>query len=54
MTEKPKAQRIEPKTEDEMQEDRLGGTRGANELEDAPMTPQREKKTPRSEPGHTA
>ncbi len=42
-------------TEDEMQRAALGGTRGNENLPDAPMTPQRAKKTPgSSDPGHTA
>jgi hypothetical protein len=52
---RPKAQRLERQTEDEMQQAALGGTRGAPELHDAPMTPQRAKKTSRSnDPGHVA
>lgn len=57
MTEtKPKAGHVPRQTEDEMQREALGGTRGAPELKDAPMTPQREKKTPRTndDPGHVA
>ena len=42
-------------TEDEAAQAALGGPRGAPELKPARMTPQREKKTPRSlDPGHTA
>jgi hypothetical protein len=42
-------------TEDEMARARLGGTRGAPELGEAPMVPQQGKNTPRNyEPGHTA
>jgi hypothetical protein len=38
-----------------MQQAALGGTRGAPELHDAPMSPQRAKKTPRgNDPGHVA
>jgi hypothetical protein len=52
---RPKAERLERQTEDEMQQAALGGTRGAPELHDAPITPQRAKKTPRSnDPGHVA
>jgi len=55
MKEKPKAERVERRTEDEMQQEHLGGTRGSRELKDAPMTPQRQKKTPEhNEPGHVA
>jgi hypothetical protein len=42
-------------TEDEQARAALGGTRGAPELEDAPLVPQQEKGTPRNiEPGHVA
>ncbi len=43
-------------TEDDVARERLGGTRGAAELEPAPMTRQRRIKTPSNdvEPGHTA
>jgi hypothetical protein len=43
------------RTEDEIARERLGGTRGARELGEAPMVPQQGKNTPRNyEPGHTA
>jgi hypothetical protein len=52
---RPKAERGERQTEDEMQRAALGGTRGSPDLKDAPMTPQRAKKTPRDDdPGHVA
>jgi len=43
-------------TEDEVARERLGGSRGAAELDPAPMTRQRRIKTPSNdaEPGHTA
>lgn len=42
-------------TEDDIARATLGGTRGAAQLDAAPMTPQRDKKTPtRNEPGHVA
>jgi hypothetical protein len=43
-------------TEDDVARERLGGSRGATELEPAPMTRQRRIKTPPNdeEPGHTA
>ncbi len=43
-------------TEDDVARERLGGSRGAKELEPAPMTRLRRIKTPPSdtEPGHTA
>ncbi len=42
-------------TEDEIARERLGGSRGARELGEAPMVPQQGKNTPRDvEPGHTA
>lgn len=43
-------------SEDEIARAHLGGTRGSPELPDAPMTPQRAKKTPHaiSRGGHTA
>jgi hypothetical protein len=43
------------RSEDEIARERLGGSRGAPELGDAPMVPQQAKNTPRNyEPGHTA
>jgi Protein of unknown function (DUF2934) len=45
----------ERKTEDEMAREKLGGVKGSKELKPAPMTPQREKKTPKNyQPGHVA
>jgi hypothetical protein len=43
-------------SEDDVARDRLGGPRGAPELQPAPMTRQRRIKTPDNdtEPGHTA
>ena len=43
-------------TEDDVARERLGGSRGAAELDPAPMTRQRRIKTPSkdTEPGHTA
>jgi len=43
-------------TEDDVARERLGGSRGAPDLEPAPMTRQRQIKTPSSdvEPGHPA
>jgi hypothetical protein len=43
-------------TEDDVARERLGGSRGAAELDPAPMTRQRRIKTPSNdtEPGHTA
>jgi hypothetical protein len=43
-------------SEDDIARGRLGGSRGAPELEPAPMTRQRRIKTPENdtEPGHTA
>jgi hypothetical protein len=43
-------------TENDVARERLGGSRGAAELDPAPMTRQRQIKTPSSdtEPGHTA
>ncbi len=42
-------------TEDDIAQARLGGPRGAPELEPAKMTPQRRKKTPTIlDPGQTA
>jgi hypothetical protein len=41
-------------TEDDIAQARLGGPRGAPELQPAKMTPQRKKKTPPVfDPGHT-
>jgi hypothetical protein len=56
MNDKPKAQQVERQTEDEMARASLGGTKGSRELADAPMTPQREKKTPKNDEhdGHVA
>jgi hypothetical protein len=43
-------------TEDDVARERLGGSRGAAELDPAPMTRQRRIKTPSNDtdPGHTA
>ena len=48
--------RDEPRpSEDDIAQARLGGPRGAPELEPAKMTSQRKKKTPEDvDPGHTA
>jgi len=48
--------RKEPRlNEDDIAQARLGGPRGAPELQPAKMTPQRKKKTPDDfDPGHTA
>ena len=54
--EKPQAADTERPTEDDVARERLGGSRGAPNLKPAPMTRQRQIKTPShdSEPGHTA
>jgi len=54
--EKPQADDTDRPTEDEVAREHLGGSRGAPALEPAPMTRQRQIKTPLSdvEPGHTA
>jgi len=53
---KSKADDADRPTEDDVARASLGGTRGAPELDPAPMTRQRRIKTPSSdtEPGHTA
>ncbi len=55
---KPKAEveNVDRPSEDELARERLGGPKGAAELKPAPMTRQRQIKTPSndSEPGHTA
>jgi len=54
--EKPRADDTDRPTEDDLARERLGGSRGAPDLEPAPMTRQRQIKTPSNdiEPGHTA
>jgi len=54
--EKPQADDTDRPTEDDVARERLGGSRGAPDLEPAPMTRQRQIKTPSNdgEPGHTA
>jgi hypothetical protein len=51
----PEKQAEERQTEDELAREHLGGSRGADEIKPAPMTPQRRKKMPAgTDPGHTA
>jgi hypothetical protein len=52
---KPKAQREERKTEDQMALEKLGGVKGSPELPPAPLTKQEAEQMPRNnEPGHVA
>jgi len=52
---KPKAQRDERKTEDQMALEKLGGVKGAPELPAAPLTKQEaEQMPPATTPGHVA
>ncbi len=53
---KPPPDETDRPTEDDIARERLGGTRGAPELEPAPMTRQRRIKTPENDTGsgHTA
>jgi len=52
---KPKAQREERKTEDQMAIEKLGGVKGSPELQPAPLTKQEAEQMPRNnEPGHVA
>lgn len=52
---KPKAQREERKTEDQMALETLGGVKGAPELPPAPLTKQEaEQIPPTDDPGHVA
>jgi hypothetical protein len=52
---RPKAQREERKTEDQMAREKLGGVKGSPELPPAPLTRQEAEQMPRTDdPGHVA
>jgi hypothetical protein len=52
---RPKAQREERKTEDQMALENLGGVKGSPELPPAPLTRQEAEQMPRiDDPGHVA